>query len=131
LAGAEAAKAIDTYVARQAPAVKEIADELRRAVREAVPEAKEAVNPWGIPVWDYYGPFCLMMLSKAHASLGFTRGTSLPDAAALLEGTGKNMRHVKLKNAAKARDANIRELIVEAAALNRKEPMTETMRMKK
>lgn len=33
---------------------------------------------------------------KAHASVGFFHGASLPDPVGLLEGTGKRMRHVKV-----------------------------------
>lgn len=32
-----------------------------------------------------------------HASIGFFFGSSLPDPAGLLQGTGKRMRHVKLR----------------------------------
>jgi hypothetical protein len=34
---------------------------------------------------------------KAHAAIGFFQGASLPDPQRLLEGTGKRMRHVKLR----------------------------------
>ncbi len=33
----------------------------------------------------------------AHVNVGFFLGAHLPDPAGLLEGTGKNMRHVKLR----------------------------------
>ena len=33
---------------------------------------------------------------RAHVNVGFFRGAMLPDPRALLEGTGKYMRHVKL-----------------------------------
>lgn len=33
----------------------------------------------------------------AHASVGFYQGAALPDPAGLLEGSGKRMRHVKLR----------------------------------
>jgi hypothetical protein len=33
----------------------------------------------------------------AHANVGFFRGAELPDPCGLLQGTGKNMRHVKLR----------------------------------
>ena len=38
-----------------------------------------------------------LMPTKNGVSLGFMHGTSLPDPEKLLEGTGKNLRHVKLK----------------------------------
>ena len=34
---------------------------------------------------------------KAHANIGFFQGASLADPAGLLEGSGKRMRHVKLR----------------------------------
>ena len=34
----------------------------------------------------------------AHVNVGFFRGADLPDPAHLLEGTGKFMRHVKLRH---------------------------------
>ena len=34
---------------------------------------------------------------KAHAAVGFFHGADLADPAGLLEGTGKRMRHVKLR----------------------------------
>ena len=34
---------------------------------------------------------------KAHVNVGFFRGADLPDPDGLLEGTGKFMRHVKLR----------------------------------
>ena len=33
----------------------------------------------------------------AHAAIGFFQGASLPDPSGLLEGSGKRMRHVKLR----------------------------------
>jgi hypothetical protein len=34
---------------------------------------------------------------RAHVNVGFFHGATLPDPAGLLEGTGKRMRHVKLR----------------------------------
>ena len=34
---------------------------------------------------------------KAHVNVGFFRGTEIPDPEGILEGTGKFMRHVKLR----------------------------------
>ena len=41
--------------------------------------------------------FCYVNAFKTHANVGFFQGASLPDPAGLLEGTGKRMRHVKLR----------------------------------
>src|SRR5215510_9319597 len=42
-------------------------------------------------------PFGYVNAFKAHASVGFFHGAMLPDPAGLLEGSGKHMRHVKLR----------------------------------
>jgi hypothetical protein len=131
LPGREVAKVFDACVQRGNPTLKPVADELRRLVKEIVPESRETVNPWGIPSFDFHGPFCFLMVGKNHVTFGFSRGTSLADGGGLLEGTGKNLRHVKLKDAEQVRDPNLRQLILEAAALNRETPLTPSMRVKK
>jgi hypothetical protein len=42
-------------------------------------------------------PFAHVALFKAHANVALFYGAELADPARLLEGTGKRMRHVKLK----------------------------------
>jgi hypothetical protein len=42
-------------------------------------------------------PFAYVNVFRSHTNVGFFRGADLDDPARLLEGTGKNMRHVKLK----------------------------------
>lgn len=41
--------------------------------------------------------FAYVNAFKAHVNVGFFRGAELEDPAGLLEGTGKSMRHVKLR----------------------------------
>jgi len=52
----------------------------------------------------------------AHVNLGFFRGAQLPDPARLLEGTGKYMRHVKLRPGSALDHAALVELIDAAYA---------------
>jgi len=42
-------------------------------------------------------PFGYVNVFTSHVNVGFFHGASLPDPARLLEGTGKFMRHVKLR----------------------------------
>ena len=129
--GKDAAKFINAYMQRRSPNLQHLAAGLCRLVKKTVPASREAVNPWGIPAFDFHGPFCFMMVGKNHVTFGFARGTSLADPGKLLEGIGKNLRHVKLSEPAQLRDANLRRLIKEAAALNRATPLTPSMRVKK
>ena len=41
--------------------------------------------------------FAYLAAFRAHAAIGFFRGAHLPDPSGLLQGTGKSMRHVKLR----------------------------------
>ena len=41
--------------------------------------------------------FAYVDVFKSHTNIGFFYGAHLDDPAGMLEGTGKNMRHVKLK----------------------------------
>jgi hypothetical protein len=50
----------------------------------------------------------------AHASIGFFQGASLDDPAGLLEGSGKRMRHVKLRWGEPVDEAALAELIAAA-----------------
>jgi hypothetical protein len=79
--------------------VGEIAHGLRRLVNKTVAGASESVNPWKLPTFESNGPMCYFSAGKNYVTFGFLRGTSLPDPAKLLEGTGKSLRHVKLHSA--------------------------------
>jgi hypothetical protein len=95
---------------------------LRELVQEVVPEITERVNPWGIPTFELNGPLCFFMTATKHIGFGFPRGTSLDDPQGLLEGTGKNQRHVKLRKVEDLRREGLRELVEDAARLNREIP---------
>ena len=128
---AKIAAAVDAYVRRQNPKLKPVADAVRALVRKAAPQSSENINPWGVPTFESNGAFCYMMIGKNHITFGFPRGASLLDSAKLLEGTGKNLRHVKLREVADVHDANLRQLIVEANALNGVQPLGPAMRATK
>jgi hypothetical protein len=53
-------------------------------------------------------------LFKAHVNVGFFRGAVLADPKGLLEGTGKFMRHVKLKPERAVDTTALTELIATA-----------------
>lgn len=52
----------------------------------------------------------------AHVNVGFFKGAELPDPAGLLQGTGKSMRHVKLRPGEPVDDNALRALIAAAWA---------------
>jgi hypothetical protein len=129
--GKAAGRAIDAYVERKNASLADVASAVRRLVKKTVPAATEAVNAWGIPVFELNGAFCLLMVGKNHVTFGFTQGASIHDPDGLLEGTGKNLRHVKLKKPEQVDHPGLRRLVQEAAALNGQAPVNSAMRTRK
>ena len=127
---AKTGAAIDAYVEKKNPKLKSVTDAVRALVRKAVPKSREAINPWGVPIFEWNGPLCYLMVGKNHVTFGFPRGASLQDPAKLLEGTGKNLRHVKLREVSDVHDANLKQLILQAKKLNREQPLGAGMRAK-
>jgi hypothetical protein len=121
--GKEAVEWINTYVEKKGPKLLPVAEGLRRLVKKTVAGVKESVNPWKMPTFASNGPICFFTVGKNHVTFGFLRGTALKDPAGLLEGTGKNLRHVKLWVVEELKRPELKKLIVEAAKLNKKEPM--------
>lgn len=112
----------DEYLREKNLGLQEVVMHLRAVVKKSVPKVKEGVNPWHIPIFESNGPICYYMAGKNHITLGFIRGTSLPDPEGLLEGTGKNLRHVKIKSLDDLNRKGLRELLKSAARLNVKVP---------
>jgi hypothetical protein len=123
--GKEARVWIDHYV-KKSGKFAGVAKAVRALVKKNVAGCEEYVNPWQIPSFDLNGPLCFYMVAKEHVIFGFLRGAILHDPGKLLEGTGKYLRHVKLRSPADVRRPDVRALVKEAADLNRKKPMTGT-----
>ncbi|HXC46845.1 MAG TPA: DUF1801 domain-containing protein [Candidatus Sulfotelmatobacter sp.] len=113
---------IDEYVAK-AGKQKDVVKGLRSLVRRTLAGCEEYVNPWKIPSFDSNGTVCGFMTGKEHVTFIFLRGAALPDPEGLLEGTGKSVRHVKVRTAADVKKPALKKLLVEAAKLNKREPM--------
>jgi hypothetical protein len=111
------------YVRDDNPELGKVVRGLRSFVKGTVPGAKETVNAWGIPTFEAKDPFCFYMVGKNHVTFGFHYGTSLEDPQGLLEGTGKNIRHVKLRSLEELKQRGLRELVQAAARLEGKPPM--------
>jgi len=112
---------IDGYV-KKAGKLEGVTKAVRALVKRTVKGGEEYVNPWKIPSFDSNGPLCCFMVGKEHVTFAFLRGAALPDPEKLLEGTGKGVRHVKLRSVAELKRPGVKRLIVEAARLNKKDP---------
>lgn len=116
-------KTSSSYVKDENPKLRKVVRGLKNLVKETVPGAKETVNAWGIPTFEADDPFCFYMVGKNHVTFGFHYGTSLEDPLSLLEGTGKNIRHVKLHSLEDLEQKGLKQLVQAAARLKGKPPM--------
>ncbi len=72
--------------------------------------------------------FAYVNAFTSHVNVGFFRGAELADPAGLLEGTGKYMRHVKLRPGRDFNAAALRKLIAAAYADIRSRVQAELLR---
>lgn len=105
------------------PQTEKVARGLRSLVKKVVPGTTETVNSWGLATFEKGQPFCCYMVGKRHVTCCFHYGTSLRDPHDLLEGTGKNLRHVKLFAVEDLKQKGLRELLRQAAGLKGKPTM--------
>jgi hypothetical protein len=100
----------------------EIAITLRKVILEVDPNAQEVVRlgdraaTYGVGPKKMSEGYVYIIPQLRHVNLGFYRGTSLDDPEGLLEGTGRAMRHVKIRTVEEARRASVRNLISLAVA---------------
>ena len=106
---------VDQLLKTYDPHVRELAQKLRRLVKKTLPGAAETVK-WGIPVYILDGKNLAWIVGyKDHADLGFFVGAKLDSK--LLEGTGKGIRHIKVRNEDDIKEAEFVRLLKEAAKL--------------
>jgi hypothetical protein len=110
-------ESIEAFIDGQAPGVQPTIRSLRELVRTTLPELNEYLDRHGV---IRYGNgsgmrdwICYISGHKAHANLGFARGASLLDPEGLIEGTGKNLRHVKVRSVEDVERAGMKGLLVE------------------
>ena len=113
-------KTVEAYIAGLDDWRGEVVSEVRNLILEVGPDANESIK-WSRPVYEDNGSLAYIMAFKNHVNVGFARGVELTDAADVLEGTGKEMRHVKLTGPEDVWHDVLRDLLRQAVALNRSE----------
>ncbi|KAA3656074.1 MAG: DUF1801 domain-containing protein [Chloroflexi bacterium] len=102
------------------PPMQPIARRLREIVTGVDPNFVEVVRLGDRAATFGVGPkkmsegYVYIMPHKNWVNLGFYKGAILPDPEALMEGTGANLRHIKVRSVAAAEHHAIRILIEEA-----------------
>lgn len=97
--------------------VQDVARRLRDLIIDIFPEVVEVPWPHQKTVGYGVGPkkmsehFCYLAPQRDRVNLGFFHGVNLADPDNLLEGTGKKLRHVKVRSVEQAEISSTRELI--------------------
>lgn len=89
--------AIDAWLDTQPIRLGSMARRWFTQMRQCGPDVRELMHDGCPTVCVEDAPFAYVNAFTAHVNVGFFHGPSLPDPAGLLEGTGKYMRHVKVR----------------------------------
>lgn len=109
--------------------LRPIVRKLRVVIMEIDPSACEVIRigeeaaTYGLGPKKMSEGYCYIMPHKSWVNLGFFQGAHLTDPETILEGTGKNLRHVKIRSIEQADDPAVRALI-DAALVERRNALS-------
>jgi hypothetical protein len=115
--GASMANGFEEIVSSASPPVRRLAEEARESIRSIypnvveVPWPKQGIIGYGVGPKKMSEHFCYISVSKEHINIGFMYGAELPDPEGLLDGTGKLLRHVQIREPEQLLNPALRELI--------------------
>lgn len=104
-------------VAESRRPVQEIAKRLRDLIIDVYPDVVEVPWPnqriigYGVGPKKMSEHFCYIGAFSEHVNLGFYYGAELSDPEGLLEGTGKKLRHVKVRDLEDVDRPPVRQLL--------------------
>ena len=110
----------EELLAKATPEARPLIEQTRLLIKRVIPAATEQVHMgWGV-INYLAGPKMSDMVVAivphwTYINIQFADGTHLPDPAHKLEGTGKNMRHVKIRSSEDLQSPDVRALLMEAA----------------
>jgi hypothetical protein len=103
--------AIDAWMNKHTGELGAIARQWFEVMRKCGDEVRELMHD-GCPVACLGdAPFGYVNVFTSHVNVGFFQGAALPDPGRLLQGTGRFMRHVKLKPGMGTDTSALRSLI--------------------
>jgi hypothetical protein len=111
----------EDVISGASPKLQEIAHALRALLADVMPNITEVA--WGQQKIAGYGvgpkklseQFCYIAPQKNYVNLGFYYGADLPDPEGLLEGSGKELRHIKIHTLEQVKQPAVRKLVEEAS----------------
>ena len=101
-------KKVDAYIEKQKSPHKEICQKLRKIIFAAFPGINEEMK-WGVPAYAN-GAFYFVAL-KTHVNVGFSLQSLSEEEIALLQGSGKTVKHMELSSLDEIDEGRIVELM--------------------
>ena len=112
--GVQRDPAVDAWLNDGSVELRSIAQRWFAEMRRCGDDVRELMHD-GCPVACVEdAPFAYVNSFKSHLNVGFFYGAMLEDPAGMLEGSGKRMRHVKLKPGSEPDSERLRDLIAAA-----------------
>jgi len=116
-------EAIDVWLSQRPPELGAVARHWFTRMRARGDDVRELLHDGYPIVCVGDAPFAYVNVFTSHLNVGFFRGDALDDPAGLLEGSGRYMRHVKLRPASPVDDAAL-EALIDAAYADMKARLT-------
>lgn len=111
--------AIDAWLDARRGELGDMARRWFEVMRACGPDVRELLHDGHPTACVGESAFCYVNVFTAHVNVGFFLGAYLSDPHGLLEGTGKFMRHVKLRPGQPIHETALRQMI-ESAYLDMK-----------
>jgi hypothetical protein len=117
----------DDILATATPELRSVCKALRSLIASSNERFVEVVWPkqkiasFGVGPKKMTEHYAYIGVQPSHVNLGFYHGISLPDPAGLLEGTGKELRHLKLRNVSEVKKPCVVALVREAISERRRQ----------
>jgi len=106
--------AVEAWLASAPEALRKIARHWFDVMRSCGPDVTEVLHDGQPTACVRDAAFCYVDAFKDHVNVGFFPGSRLEDPAGLLEGTGRFMRHTKIRPGMSIDAAALQALIVAA-----------------
>lgn len=90
---------VTAYIEGASEEQRRIMESVRELVHGTVKDVREDFK-WGRPIFATAKDFAYFKTAKSYVTFGFMQASKLDDPDGRLEGTGKDMRHIKLRNMA-------------------------------
>lgn len=108
---------MEEYVDKLDSPLKEIVNELQKIITNHSPDIKEEIK-WNVPTYSINKNIFSIIAHKKHVNFQIFRGAHIKDAQEL-EGTGKDMRHLKFSTLGEVEEAKVEKYLKQAIELDK------------